>query len=175
MPEDLPWRSPMTDSAALLRKQVASDFHGFSLFAHDAGTNMTRTTTQFFHTFGAKNIALGALFPIPTVTSLAGPYKRLQAVYTLPTDYQQSTSLVYSDHVAAGKSVSMMASFAYLGGTAVTLALADYSALAGWDNNWAPASANVADWSVAGTGGNATSGFCTEGARVDRGQVTGSN
>ena len=62
---------------------------------------------------------------------------------------------------AAGKSVTMQASFAYLGGTAVTMALADYSGLAGWDSNWAPASANTADWTVAGTGGNATSGFCT--------------
>ena len=167
--------SSFTAAGVPAAQQVATDFHGFSLFVHDPATNMTRSTSQFFHAFGARTLALAALFPIPTVTVLAGPYKRLQAVYTLPADYQQSTSLNYNDDVASGKAVTISATQAYLGGTSVTFAFADYSALAGWDNNWAPASANLADWTVSGTGGNATSGFCTEGARVDFGQVTGSN
>jgi hypothetical protein len=156
-------------------QQVAGDFHGVSLFVRDPATNMTRITNQFFQAFGARTVPLAAVFPTPTVTSLGGPYKRLQAVYTLPADYQQSTSLVYVDQTATGKAVSMNATLGYLGSTAVTLALADYSALAGWDNNWAPGSSNTANWTVGGAGGNATSGFCTTGARLDFGQVSGSN
>ncbi len=172
----VPWTgSSFTAAGVPGAQQVASDFHGLSLFTHDGAANMTRISTQYFHTFGASTVALPAVFPTPTVTSLGGPYKRLQAVYTLPTDYQQSTSLNYNDQVAAGKSVNMTATFAYLGSAAVTMGLADYSALAGWDNNWAPASANTADWSVSGAGGNATSGFCTQGARTDYGSVSGSN
>ncbi len=172
----VPWTgSSFTAAGVPAAQQVASDYHGISLFAHDAASGETRSTTQYFQTFGASTVALPSVFPTPTVTSLGGPYKRLQAVYTLPTDYQQSTSLNYNDQVSTGRAVSMTATFAYLGSTAVTFALADYSALAGWDNNWAPASANTADWTVSGSGGNATSGLCAAGTRVDYGSVNGSN
>jgi len=157
--------------------QNATDFHGFSVYVHDPATNLTRTTSQFYHALGDRTLTLAAVFPTPTVTSLGGgspPYKRLQAVYTLPTDYEQSTGLTYTDQVT-NNTVLIQATFAYLGSTSVTLALSDYSALAGWNNAWAPASANTADWSVAGGGGNATSGFCSEGARVDYAQVSGTN
>jgi hypothetical protein len=157
-------------------QQAANDFHGFSLFVHDPVANMTRTTSQFYRAFGARTLALAALFPTPTVTSLGGPYKRLQAAYTLPADYQQSTSLQYVDQVATGKSVAMQATAGYLGGTAVTLALADYSGLANWDNTWAPGATNTASWTVSGSGGNViNTTLCSEGARVDFGQVRGTN
>ena len=159
--------------------QQATDFHNFSLYVHDPVTSLTRTTSQFYHAFGARTLTLAAVFPAPTVTSLGGgspPYKRLQAVYTLPADYDQSTSLTYTDAVT-NNSVIIQATPAYLGGTSVTLAMADNSGLAGWNNSWAPAAANTADWRVSGSGGNLTSGsgFCTEGAHVDYAQVSGTN
>lgn len=156
-------------------QQVATDFHGLLVFAHDQATKMSRSTTQYYHTFGARLVALPAVFPTPTITSLGGPYKRLQAVYTLPADYQLSTSLAYNDQTATGKSVTIGATMAYLGGSAVTLALPDYSALPGWDNSWAPGAANPADWTVAGSGGNAAAGVCAEGAHAEFGVVSGTN
>ena len=169
--------SSFTAAGVPAADQVASDFHGIQLSTHDPTAKMTRFTSQYFHTFGARSVALAAVFPTPAVTSLGGgspPYKRLQAIYTLPTDYEQATSLTYSDAVTSN-SVVIQATFAYLGGTSVTLALSDYSALVGWLNSWAPGAANTADWRVGGTGGNATTGFCTEGARLDVASVSGTN
>jgi hypothetical protein len=151
---------------------AAGDFHGLSLFASDPTAGTTRSTSQFFHTFGDKTVAMPSVFPTPTMSTLAGSYKRVQAVYTLPADYDQSTSLTYTDEVT-GSSVFMQASMAYLGGTSVTFAFADYTGLTAWDNNWAPVTANTSDWRVSGAGGNAATGFCTEGAHVDIGSVKG--
>jgi hypothetical protein len=156
-------------------QQLASDFHGLSVIAGNAGGTETRDISLYFHTFGPRTITLPAVFPTPTITALGGPYKRLQAAYTLPTDYDQRTSFNYTDQVATSKSVSISASIGYLGGTAVTLGLADYSGLAGWDNNWAPASANTADWTASGIGGAAVGGYCTEGASLRYGSARGSN
>jgi hypothetical protein len=110
--------------------------------------------------------------PVPVITDLGGPYKRLQAVYMLPADYQSSTVFQYDD--GGGKSVTIFATFAYLGGAAVTLALPDFSALSGWDNNWPPASASTGTWSVTGSGTeNLTGSVCTENARIRSGAVAG--
>ncbi|MGH7548590.1 MAG: hypothetical protein ACREMM_10500, partial [Gemmatimonadales bacterium] len=99
--------------------------------------------------------------PTPAITDLGGMYKRLQAVYVLPMDYQGSTGFGYSD---AGKSASLSATFGYLGGAATTLGLADYSGLAGWANNWAPAaSATSVSWFQSGASG-VTGSPCVENA-----------
>jgi len=103
--------------------------------------------------------------PTPTITTLGGPYKRLQAVYTLPADYHIFTSFGYSNG-AGDRTVGITATFGYLAGSAVTLALADYSALAGWDNTWPPASASTGNWSATGSGSTITSTVCTEGVSV---------
>jgi hypothetical protein len=150
-------------------QQRAGDYHGIAVSAID-GT-ATRSITEYFHSMGARTLTLGAAMPTPVVTSLGGPYKRLQAVYTLPTDYQTSTLFLYGD--AGGKAVTLTASFGYLGGAATTLGLPDYSALAGWDNAWAPASASSVDWTVTGSGGNVTGSVCTENARIKSATVSG--
>ena len=116
-------------------------------------------------------MTLGAVLPSPTITTLATPpaYKRLQAVYTLPTDYERSTSFGYQD--GANKSVTISATFGYLGGPSTTLALPDFSALSGWDNNWAPSSTSTGTWFVSGNGGSGS--VCTEGASVKAATVNG--
>src|SRR5690606_19862548 len=91
-------------------------------------------------------------------------YMRLQAVYTLPAEYNTSTSFFYDD--GANRSVFITATLGYLGGTATTLALADYSALAGWDNNWVPALASTGPWTVSGTGSTITGSVCVENASL---------
>jgi hypothetical protein len=99
--------------------------------------------------------------PIPTITQLSGPYKRLQAVYTLPSGYNSSTFFSYDDGT---RSVNISASFAYLGGTSVTLAMPDFSALSGWNNSWAPATSSTVDWSAAALGFSGQG--CAENART---------
>ena len=148
-------------------KQLGTDFHGLSVFA--STTTATRLITQYNNTLAARTLTLGAVMPTPTISTLAGPYKRLQAMYTLPTDYESSTSFGYSD--GASKSVTISATFGYLGGTSTTLALPDFSALAAWDNNWAPATGGTADWTLSGA--SAFASQCTEGATFKSASETG--
>ena len=151
-------------------EQLGTDFHGLTVFA--STTTDTRFITQYNHTLADRTVTLGPLMPSPTITSLGGgspPYERLQAAYTLPADYEGSTGLQYND--GGSKSVSIGATFGYLGGTSATLALADYSALSGWDNNWPPAASSHGDWTVSGTSPFASA--CTEGATFKTASVSG--
>ena len=142
-------------------QQRASDFHGLTIMAVDAN-NAVRSITEYFHTLADRTVNLGAAMPVPTVTELTGPYMRLQAVYTLPAEYNASTSFFYDD--GANRFVVLNATAGYLGGSATTLALADYSALAGWDNNWVPALASTGPWTVTGSGSTITGSVCVENA-----------
>ena len=74
--------------------------------------------------------------------------------------------------VGSYKAISIDATFGYLGGAATTLALPDYSALAGWDNNWAPAASSTGDWTVSGTSSFPGSA-CTENASFKTAALSG--
>jgi hypothetical protein len=148
-------------------QQVGTDFHGLSVFA--STSTASRIVTQYNHSLVARTITLGAAMPMPTISDLGGSYKRLQAAYTLPTDYEGSTGLQYDD--GGNKSVTISATFGYLGGTSTTLGLADYSALSGWDNNWAPATTSTGNWTVSGA--SAFTSACTEGATFKNASVNG--
>ncbi|MDH3291296.1 MAG: hypothetical protein OEO20_10525 [Gemmatimonadota bacterium] len=165
-----PGGATFTASGIPSGQQLVTDFHGLNVTALSSDETAFRLITQYNHTLAARTVTLGAAMPTPTVTSLGGLYKRLQAEYTLPTDYQGSTGFEYND--AAGKSVSIFATFGYLGGATTTLALADYSGLSGWDNNWAPASSSTGDWTVLGTSPFPGSA-CTEDASFKTATVSG--
>ncbi len=140
-------------------EQRLSDFHRVQITAFTA-TDI-RLVGESFHTMAARTITLGAVLPAPIISTLGGPYKRLSAAFNLPGDYQSLTSFGYTDG-ANEKSVNIGASIGYLGGSSVSLGLDDFSALAGWSNTWAPASASTGDWSVFGTGGNIGGSLCVE-------------
>jgi uncharacterized membrane protein len=144
-------------------QQRVTDFHRVAITAI-VGSNDFRSVSESFHTMAARTITLGASLPAPTISSLIGPYKRLQAAYTVPADYQNSASFQYVD-AAAEKSVNMFATSGYLGGSSVSLALADFSGLAGWDNTWAPAAASTGNTSIGATGGTGGA-ICAESARL---------
>ncbi len=151
-------------------QQQPTDLHDLNVLAYTS--TEFRSIQQFNHSLVARTLTLGAVLPSPTITTLATPpaYQRLQAVYTLPADYQgQTTWQYYNDPVT--KVVDIIATFGYLGGPSTTLALPDFSALSGWDNNWAPASAGVAHWSV--SAGGFSGSPCTEGATGKSAQVSG--
>jgi len=148
-------------------EQLPADFHALIVAA--SLTNASRFITQYNHSLIDRTVTLGAVMPTPTINTLSGTYKRLEAVYTLPTDYEGSTGLQYGD--GANKSVDISATFGYLGSTSTTLGLADYSALSGWDDNWAPASASTGAWTVSGV--SAFASACTEGATFKAATVNG--
>jgi hypothetical protein len=140
--------------------QRASDFHGVAITALSA--TGIRATTEYFHTLSARTVTLGAVMPTPTITTLAGAYKRLQAVYTLPADYPGLTGFGYVNG-AGTKSVAISATPGYRGGSSTTLGLDNYSGLAGWDDTWPPGTGATGDWTISGFG-NALVNPCTENA-----------
>ena len=144
-------------------QQRAGDFHRVQIFAFT--TTDSRLVGESFHTMAARTITFGAALPATVISDLGGPYKRLQAAFTLPVDYQTFARFGYTDG-AGEKSVNLTATFGYLGGSAVSLGLDDFSALAGWNNAWAPASASTGDWNVSANGGNITGSLCVENANL---------
>lgn len=143
-------------------QQRVTDFHRIAITA-TTGTSDLRSVSESFHTLSARTVTLGAALPTPTIGDLGGPYKRLSATFTLPGDYQTS-SFQYLD-AAAPKGVTIFASAAFLGGSSVSLGLADFSGLAGWDNNWAPGASTTGTWDISGTGSTGGS-ICAENARL---------
>jgi len=156
--------------------QRATDFH--QVFVTDAtGTTATRSVFATFHTFASQSIALGAALPSPAITVLSGAaYKRLQAVVSIPSDYQTAASLTYS---ASSKSASIVASFGYLGSANATLAFPDFTGVSGFDATWLPTSAATVATTLAVTGSSVpittpTFTFCTEGLKFKIATFTGS-
>ena len=145
--------STFTAFGAPAAQQAASDWHAVSLFTY-AGTNSFRTLHQYFQVLGPQTFTLGSTLPVPTVTSLAGAYKRLQAALTMPAEYQSRASLRYQDLAGTRPLAIVSATMAWFGSTSVSLSLPDFSAVSGWSNAWAPSSGASVFWSV--TGENAT-------------------
>jgi hypothetical protein len=152
-------------------QQRASDYHQVFVAAA-AGTTAQRIAFESFRTLANRTIALGPALPTPTVTNLTAAYKRLQAVVTLPTEYQQSMTLTYT---AANRSAIVTASFGWLGSATATLAFPDFAGVGGWQDAWVPATSTTVNWTVTGTGTNVTSaaGFCAEGAQLRSASVLG--
>jgi hypothetical protein len=143
--------------------QRLNDYHRLTITAA-VGTTESRTVSESFHTLLARTVNLGTSLGSPTISSLGGPYKRLQASFTLPLEYSSGSSFGYVD-ASTDKTVSLSASFGYFGGGSIVLALADYSGLAGWDSSWAPASASTGNWFASGSGSSPGSA-CNEGHRA---------
>src|SRR5437667_3209004 len=71
-------------------QQQPTDFHGLLVLA--STSTGIRIIQQYNHSLVARTLTLGAVMPTPSITLLAAPYERLEADYTLPGDYQRSTS-----------------------------------------------------------------------------------
>jgi hypothetical protein len=156
--------------------QRATDFHE-ALLSASTSTTSTRTVIAVFHTLATQSIALGAALPTPTITSLSGSYKRLQAVLSIPSDYQTSATLTYTQ---GGKSGTVATSFGYLGSANATLAFPDFSGVAGFDPSWLPASSATVSTAISVAGSSipittATFSLCSEGLRFKLASFTGSN
>jgi len=155
--------------------QRATDFHQLLVATGTATTS--RSVLASFHSFGNQTIALGAALPTPTITSLSGSYKRLQAALTIPSDYQTFASFSYDQ---GGKDASVETSYGYLGSASATIAFPDFSGVAGFDPTWLPASSATVSTSLTVAGANVaitspSFSFCSEGLRLKLATVSGSN
>lgn len=173
--------------------QRASDFHEFLITTGNGTENPgslmlgtplqyaplpnARTTRVFYHSVARRTVSLGATLSTPTVTKISAPYARLQAVLTIPLDYTTSVSIDYGTGQAE-PSVSFLATLGWLGATAgaptpVTVALPDFSTVAGWDNTWAPSSSRPIAWDVTATGTNISTTQCVEGGFIKTARLSG--
>jgi hypothetical protein len=123
-----------------------------------------RTLMETFQTMGARNLTLGAALAAPTISTLPGNYKRLQAVFTLAAEYNSGATLSYT---ASSKVVTIIATPAWLGGSSVTLSLPNFSGLPGWNDVWPPAASATGQWTAAVAGTTLTGpSLCTNNGRL---------
>lgn len=155
-------------------QQRATDYH--SAYVTSINGTSTRTVIELFHTMANRTITLGSVIAAPTVTSLGGGYKRLQAVYTIPVEYNTSSGLSYYQNDGL-RYVALGASAGWMGSNNATLATPDFTGVDGWTATWAPTSAAAVNWVVATNGSTVNGGqaLCTEGARVLAAQASGTN
>jgi len=151
--------------------QLPGDLH--SLSVDELVGSIGRSAATMFHTLGATTLTLGAAIA-PTVTSLAGPYKRLQAVLSVPSDYSflnMSANFASSANVA-----NLWMTAGYAGSQSFTLAMPDFSAVPGFSMSWMAATSDVASYSVRATSAPPYVGPpCGEGASTKTSYVSGSN
>jgi hypothetical protein len=125
-----------------------------------------RTLTTTFHGMGTRNLTLGAPLAVPTITTLPGNYKRLQAAYTLAAEYNSAAVLVYTVS-SQSKVVTIAATPAWIGGSNVTLAMPNFSGLPGWNDAWPPAAAATGQWTTTVSGTTLTGpSLCVENGRI---------
>lgn len=138
--------------------QVAGEAHSLTLTATGGGST-ARFVLESFTAMGARSITLPTALPVFTPTVEAGAYKRLRTQYTLPGDLNATVGLFYSD-AGGDRVVTIGSSVAYLGGTAVDIATPDFSAVAGWNNTWAPTTGSTVSWVASGTSLGAAGAGC---------------
>lgn len=171
---------PVTSSASLTpifgipaSAQRADDFHQLKVIAAAGPTS--RTVTQSFHGLVDRTVTLGPALGAPTVTSLGGGYKRLQASFGFPVDYTAPVLFRYLQTTGVPRFVELNATPAWFGTTAAVLAMPDFSGVTGWLDTWAPGAALSARWTILATGGAVTGSACREGARLIEATATGTN
>ncbi|MGH7690396.1 MAG: hypothetical protein ACREN3_12385 [Gemmatimonadaceae bacterium] len=154
--------------------QNASDFHGLTVGVTNG--NNYDVMEDIFHTMGNRTETFAPSLPQPTMFVLSGSYKRLQAVFTMPADYNSLVSMVYHDDGSA-HSIEIGEAARYIGGTSVTLAMPDFSTVSGFNATWEPASGATTNWIVQASGGNLTGRTtpCLEDGRLVGGKITGTN
>lgn len=159
-----PQLSPATNAYGVpASAQQPGDLHLFTAYT------ASREVAMYKHTFASMTLSLGAAVPAPAVTALPSTFKRPQVVATLPADYQ------YANYAwsANGNGLILLGSTGYFGGTTLTMAAPDWSALPGYNTAaWAPP-AGSGTYSMTAV---STLGFaCTDGSVSYEARVGGTN
>jgi hypothetical protein len=151
-------------------QQRSTDFHMWTAIA--ATANSSRTVSESFHTFGARTMTMPTAIT-PTVTISGTIYKQHQATFTLPTEYNANVLLNVIQTNGVPHPVHISATPQWIGGSAVSIGLPDFTGVNGWQNTWAPAVGSNTRWDVVVTGTNGAASLCTEGARTVQAIVSG--
>ncbi len=160
--QDLLSGSTFTLSSAPASEQASDEYHVASVTTSLG--DVTRMVQEGFSTLADRTVQLPPEIPAPTITDITGSagYLRLQAEFTQPSEFN---SLAFFDYYGTTTSMTVFATAGVMSG-AMTLAMPDFSGLAGWDDAWAtPASETGIEYVLAGTGNNAMS-LCSNGGRV---------
>jgi hypothetical protein len=133
----------------------------------------TNTSSRLVYQYNAqlanRSIALGALPPTITPTSLgSSPYARYSVTAAWPSDYPDAIGIGYSQSASNSNSWTLTLSRGYAGASSSTwtLAIPDFSGVAGFQSSWGLSSA-LTNWSftISGiiSGFNASTGQFGEG------------
>jgi hypothetical protein len=139
--------------------QSPGEFHRFTAEDAAGAGSTTRLITMTFRTFATEMIVLPAALPAGTITTLSGGIGvRRQIAFTLPSDYS-AVGFSYAD--AATNTTSIFASALYLGGSAVTLGMPDFTTAGGYLAIYGPGAGTLTT-TVLGSG--VSGAACTDGA-----------
>jgi hypothetical protein len=154
-------------------RQRASDFH--QAWVSTSNTTSSREVLESFHQLADRTVRLPAALPTPMISALPGGHARIRATLTLPSEYQESVWLWYG--VSNGVVLGINASFGWLGGPYVALAVPDFSGTGGWSSSYLPPAGGRVHWDFTATGRNlaAAGGACAENARSYIAHVNGSS
>lgn len=145
-------------------QQRPGDLHVISV------STPTRFAANYFHTVTQATVALnlGGGMPTPTITAPSGPYKRLQAVFSRPSDYV-FTRFWYGAGV-------IQAATGYFGSGTTTLAMPDLTGVAGYTPAWFPAGVNTPfPWTLSGYSTINQATQCVDGGSVRSSGTSGTN
>jgi hypothetical protein len=146
-------------------QQRPNDYHMLTVIATTANT--TRVVQETFHTLVGRLLAQGSVLPNVSLTAPVGAYKRVQATLTLPSEYQSTASLTYTQSSGATvRAAVIRATLGWRGGDAAVLGVPDFAGVAGWNDQWVPSNGVTGNWTVQATGSNFTGTLCAEGTRL---------
>ncbi len=148
--------------------QRPADSHQLSITAITGSPLATaaRLVQENFGALANRTMTLPPPLGVPVITTLPGAYKRLQGVYQLPDVFTSGTSFLYSS-TRPIRTVVMSATAGWVGGTSATMAMPDFSGVAGWNDSWAPPTSATGSWAAQGNGSNYTgANLCQPDGRI---------
>lgn len=139
---------------------IEGDVHHLVAATPD-GASGSRSATSYASRAADQTLTFGPALNNPAVSVLGGPpYARLQFQVQLQPEYGRLVTGTYRQAGAAPRRATITATAGALGAaTRFDLALPDFSAVAGWNNQWAPQSGVRTDWTVQGNGWTGLSGI----------------
>lgn len=139
-------------------RQIAGDLHFAMVLASpfdDEEVENARLAGLFFREATDRTVTLGASLSPPTNTVVAtAPYVRVRAQGSVPAAYNKIVQVGWDQTTSTVlRLVSVGASSAYLANaTTYDFTIPDFSATAGWDNNWGLRPGVETEWEITALG-----------------------
>lgn len=139
---------------------IEGDVHHLEAATPD-GPSGSRAVTAYATRAADQTLTFGPALNNPAVSVLGSvPYARLQFQLPLQPEYGRAVTATYRQTGSAPRRVTITATAGALGAaTRFDYALPDFTAVAGWNSQWAPQSGTRADWTVLGTGWTGLTGI----------------